>query len=96
MSAITRSVAILIILSKKNKPVSFTQIRKELAAKYEEEVDQRTVKSTVQTLARLLKFVKCDDSGFVSIQRRSKGKNISLQAILKAEMDSNPYFAQMA
>lgn len=93
MSAISRSIAILIILSKKNQPVSFTQIRKELAAQYDENVDQRTVKSTIQTLSKLLKSVKYDEAGFVTLQRRLKGKNNSIQAILKAEMESNPYFA---
>ena len=95
MSAITRSIEIMLILSKKNKPVSFTQIRRELMTKYEEEVDQRTVKATIQTLAMLFKSVKYDESGFVSIQRRFKGKD-NLQAILKSELNSNPCFTQTA
>ena len=96
MGAISRSIEILIILSKKNQPVSFTQIRKELEAKYEDAVDQRTVKATIQTLAAILKSVECDDSGFVSVQGRFRGKNNTIQAIIKSELDSNPYFAKIA
>lgn len=97
MGAIARSIEILQILSKKNQPVSFTQIRKELEAKYEEAVDQRTVKATIQTLATLFKSViKYDDSGFVSVQGRFRGKNNTIQAIIKSELDSNPYFAKIA
>ncbi len=96
MGAISRSIEILIILSKKNQPVSFTQIRKELEAKYEDAVDQRTVKATIQTLATILKSVECDDSGFVSVQGRFRGKNNTIQAIIKSELDSNPYFAKIA
>lgn len=87
MGSIERSIAILFILLKHYRPMTYQEIKMELFHEYGEEVDWRTVKSHVDALIKMLDIVRRDIAGRVCVKPGLGGKNI--QSIIKFSLVKN-------
>ena len=81
MGSIERSIAILTILLKNYRPMTYQEIKRELFNEYGEEIDWRTVKSHVDALFHVFDIVRRDIDGKIYIKNGFGGKNI--QSVIK-------------
>ena len=81
MGSIERSIAILTILLKNYRPMTYQEIKRELFNEYGEEIDWRTVKSHVDALFHVFDIVRKDIDGKIYIKNGFGGKNI--QSVIK-------------
>ena len=81
MGSIERSIAILTILLKNYRPMTYQEIKRELFSEYGENIDWRTVKSHVDALFHVFDIIRRDIDGKIYIKNRFRGKNI--QSVIK-------------
>lgn len=81
MGSIERSIAILTILLKNYRPMTYQEIKNELFSEYGEKIDWRTIKSHVDALIHIFDIVRRDIDGRVYVKSGFGGKNI--QSIIK-------------
>lgn len=81
MGSIERSIAILTILLKNYRPMTYQEIKRELFSEYGENIDWRTVKSHVDALFHVFDIVRRDIDGKIYIKNGFGGKNI--QSVIK-------------
>lgn len=81
MGSIQRSIAILTVLLKKYRPLTYQEIQRELLSKYGEDIDWRTVKSLVDTLSKMFDVVRRDSRGRVCVKAGFGGKTV--QSVIK-------------
>ena len=84
MGSIQRSIAILTILLKKYRPMTYQDIQRELFREYGEDIDWRTVKSHVDALSKMFDIVRRDSRGRVCVKAGFGGKTI--QSVIKTSL----------
>ena len=81
MGSIQRSIAILTILLKKYRPLTYQDIQRELLDKYGEEIDWRTVKSHIDALSKMFDIIRRDSRGRICVKAGFAGKTV--QSVIK-------------
>ena len=87
MGSIERSIAILTILLKNYRPMTYQEIKRELFNEYGEKVDWRTVKSHVDALIRMFDIIRRDIHGRVYVKPGFGGKTV--QSVIKFSLVKN-------
>ena len=93
MGSIERSIAILTILLKKYRPMSYQEIQRELLSNYDEEIDWRTIKAHVDALSKIFDIIRRDAGGRPYVKSGFGGKTI--QSVIKLSL-INPMENKMA
>lgn len=76
MGSLQRSIAILKILLKQYRPITYTDIQRELLKNYDEYIDRRTIKSHVNTLSKMFDIIRRDSKGQIYVETRLGGKTV--------------------
>lgn len=76
MGSIERNIAILTILLKKYRPLTYQDIQEEILKDYDEEIDWRTIKAHVNALSRMFDIIRKDSKGRTYIKPGFGGKSI--------------------
>ena len=84
MGSIQRSIAILTILLKKYRPLTYQEIQRELLSKYGEEIDWRTIKSHIDALSKLFDIIRKDSRGRICVKAGFGGETV--QSVIKASL----------
>ncbi len=84
MGSIQRSIAILTILLKKYRPLTYQDIQRELLSRYGEEIDWRTVKSHIDALSKMFDIIRRDAKGRVCVKAGLGGKTV--QSVIKTSL----------
>ena len=85
MGSIQRTIAILTILLKKYRPLTYQDIQRELLREHGEEIDWRTVKSHVDALSKMFgDVIRRDAKGRVYVKAGFGGKTV--QSVIKTSL----------
>ena len=81
MGSIERSIAILTILLKNYRPMTYQEIKRELFSEYGENIDWRTIKTHIDALSHVFDIIRRDIDGRIYIKPGFIGKNV--QSVIK-------------